>query len=252
MLTASGARRKAHMQLPKVVWTWLQRQADNSEALCRDDMIALLRRHVGLHSTSVMVDCGCGDGVFTSRVSKVARATRTVGIDVVPGNVALLAAQRIEGLVGDLDKGLPLGSASVDLVVATHVIEHLANTDALVSECFRVLRPGGHFLIATPNLAAFLNVLFLILGKQPTIAEVSDVALVGTWSPRAAQVARVGPAHRRIFTAAALAGLLEYYGFRCSEVKASGFLPLAGGVARMAARALPVYASNIIIMAAKL
>jgi SAM-dependent methyltransferase len=213
----------------------------------------LLRRFLHLDSNSgpVIVDCGCGDGKFTARLQKAVRATRTIGIDAVPDNVALLARQGIEGMVGDLDRGLPLEDASVDLVVASHVIEHVANTDILVKECFRVLRRGGHFLVATPNLAAFLNILFLILGKQPTIAEVSDVALVGTWSPRGTNVARVGPAHRRIFTRGALTGLLEYYGFKCVEAATSGFLPLPSGAARLAAKILPLYASNIIVVAAK-
>lgn len=239
------------MDLSKSIWAWLQRQADLSEALCRDDMIVLLRRHVNSDSAAVMVDCGCGDGRFTARVAQAIGATRTIGIDVVPDNVALLQAQGIEGLVGDLDWGLPLGSSSMDLVVASHLIEHVADTDTLVSDSYRVLRPGGHFLIATPNLAAFLNILFLILGKQPTIAEVSDVALVGTWSPRGGRVERTGPAHRRIFTAAALVGLLGFYGFRCKEAISSGFLPLSRWPARLTATLLPWYASNIVVLATK-
>jgi ubiquinone/menaquinone biosynthesis C-methylase UbiE len=239
------------MNLPKQVWTLLQQQADGSEALCRDDMIVLLGRHLDSNSASVMVDCGCGDGRFTARMARAVNAGRAIGIDVVPDNIALLEAQGIEGRVGDLDRGLPLEGKSADLVVASHVIEHVADTDMLVKECYRVLCPGGHLLIATPNLAAFLNVLFLVLGKQPTIAEVSDVALVGTWSPRAGGVARTGPAHRRIFTTGALTGLLEYYGFTCKEVLHSGFLPLAGGPARLMASMLPRYASNLIVLATK-
>jgi ubiquinone/menaquinone biosynthesis C-methylase UbiE len=239
------------MNLPEQVWALLQQQANRSEALCRDDMVALLGRHLDSSSASVIVDCGCGDGRFTVRMAKAVNAERTIGIDVVPNNIALLEAQGIEGRVGDLDHGLPLERKSADLVVASHVIEHVTDTDMLVKECYRVLRPGGHFLIATPNLAAFLNILFLMFGRQPTIAEVSDVALVGTWSPRAGRVARTGPAHRRIFTTKALTGLLEYYGFRCKEVLQSGFLPLAGGPARLMASVLPRYASNLIVLAAK-
>ncbi len=239
------------MKLPKQVWAWLQRQADGSEAHSHDDMVALLRRHIDSNSAPIMVDCGCGDGKFTARVSRMVSAARTIGVDVVPNNISLLEAQGIEGRMGDLDRGLPLEDTSVDLVMASHVIEHVADTDTFVKECYRVLRSGGHFLIATPNLAAFLNVLFLILGKQPTIAEVSDAALVGTWSPRSGRVARTGPAHRRIFTAPALIGLLEYYGFKCKEVLYSGFLPFVGMPARLMSTALPLYASNVIVLATK-
>lgn len=40
-----------------------------------------------------------------------------------------------------------------DLVLLTEVIEHLNddNLDAILNECYRILRPGGIFFITTPN-----------------------------------------------------------------------------------------------------
>jgi 2-polyprenyl-3-methyl-5-hydroxy-6-metoxy-1,4-benzoquinol methylase len=178
-------------------------------------------------------------------------ATLAVGIDVVPENVAAARSRGVHGVLGNLDRGFPLLAESVDMVVASHVIEHVSDTDTLVQECYRVLKPGGHIIMATPNLAAFTNIAFLILGKQPTIAEVSDVALVGTWSPRGSHVDRAGPAHRRIFTRGALTGLLDHYGFQCEKVVGSGFLPLPEPLAGAASRLLPRYASNITVRARK-
>ncbi|WP_226344711.1 class I SAM-dependent methyltransferase [Agilicoccus flavus] len=45
---------------------------------------------------------------------------------------------------------LPLADASLDLVVAFDVLEHLVDDDACVREVARVLRPGGAFLVAVP------------------------------------------------------------------------------------------------------
>ena len=236
------------MGLRKAIWDWLQKQADLSEASCRDAMLVLCQR---VSSLSTILDCGCSDGEFTARVAEAVKAARSVGIDVVPGQIAAARTRGIEGIVGSLDGGLPLANESVDVVVASHVIEHVANTDTLVKELYRVLKPDGYIIMATPNLAAFTNILFLILGKQPTIAEVSDVALVGTWSPRGSHVDRTGPAHRRIFTRGALKGLLQYSGFKGEKVVGSGFLPLPASVAKLAASLLPRYASNIIIGARK-
>ena len=49
---------------------------------------------------------------------------------------------------------LPLRDGSFDLVVLWQVLEHVLGPDAkqrLLAECLRVLRPGGHLLVETPN-----------------------------------------------------------------------------------------------------
>jgi len=53
----------------------------------------------------------------------------------------------------DLDaEGLALiPSASQDFVIACHVIEHVANPGRLVAEMVRVVKTGGHVIIAAPD-----------------------------------------------------------------------------------------------------
>ena len=50
---------------------------------------------------------------------------------------------------------LPVGDASVDVVVSAQTVEHLWDQDAFVAECARVLRPGGRLLVTTPNRRTF-------------------------------------------------------------------------------------------------
>src|SRR5262245_5855289 len=45
---------------------------------------------------------------------------------------------------------LPFGR-SFDSVVSFETIEHVADPERFVAECSRVLRPGGVFLVSTPN-----------------------------------------------------------------------------------------------------
>jgi SAM-dependent methyltransferase len=52
----------------------------------------------------------------------------------------------------DLTCGLPYPDASFDLVVMTEVIEHLDNHRAAIGELARVLKPGGHLILTTPNV----------------------------------------------------------------------------------------------------
>ena len=60
---------------------------------------------------------------------------RALGLDAVQGNFA-------DGL---------FTAASTDAVVASHTIEHLTDPGAFIREAYRVLRPGGMLVLATPN-----------------------------------------------------------------------------------------------------
>ncbi len=55
----------------------------------------------------------------------------------------------VTAIRGDATR-LPFSSSSLDLVVAYDVLEHIDEDAAVVQEVRRVLRPGGHFLIAVP------------------------------------------------------------------------------------------------------
>jgi O-antigen biosynthesis protein len=50
---------------------------------------------------------------------------------------------------------LPFPAASMDLIVAFEVIEHLPDQERLVRELARVLKPGGVVLISTPDKAVY-------------------------------------------------------------------------------------------------
>lgn len=58
----------------------------------------------------------------------------------------------------DLRRPLPVATDSVDLIYSEHFIEHVSHEHGLrlLSECHRVLRPGGVIRISTPDLTKLI------------------------------------------------------------------------------------------------
>lgn len=65
-----------------------------------------------------------------------------------------------ERLLADVCCGIPLSDQSVDMIISRHVMEHLPNAAAFVSESARLLRPDGcyvHFFSCRFALFSILN-----------------------------------------------------------------------------------------------
>ncbi|BDY30868.1 class I SAM-dependent methyltransferase [Mycolicibacterium mageritense] len=101
-----------------------------------------------------VLEAGCGEGYGADLIADV--ANRVIGLDYDEATVAHVRARypRVDIRHGNLAE-LPLEDASVDVVVNFQVIEHLWDQAQFVAECARVLRPGGIFLVSTPNRITF-------------------------------------------------------------------------------------------------
>jgi predicted SAM-dependent methyltransferase len=55
-------------------------------------------------------------------------------------------------VVRDIRKGLPFDDSSVDMLLASHFLEHLSIEEFMevMEECYRVLKPTGSFRIIVP------------------------------------------------------------------------------------------------------
>ncbi len=61
---------------------------------------------------------------------------------------------------------IPLDDGSVQLVSALEVIEHLLSPSHLLTEASRILAPGGHLLVTTPNVTRIGNIFKLLVGRS--------------------------------------------------------------------------------------
>ncbi|WP_030059720.1 MULTISPECIES: class I SAM-dependent methyltransferase [Streptomyces] len=94
----------------------------------------------------IVLDVGCGNGKFVSRLHKDRPDLRAVGMDISAGILADVAKPV---LVADA-QALPFADGSADAVLALHMLYHVGDIEAAIKELARALRPGG-VLIASTN-----------------------------------------------------------------------------------------------------
>lgn len=101
-----------------------------------------------------VLDIGCADGRALNWYKQVRSAkVETFGVDFDEKAVELAGKAGHTVYCGRFESAdIPVGF--FDLVVATHVIEHVADPKAFAKRAFDVLKPGGIFLIETPNIEA--------------------------------------------------------------------------------------------------
>jgi ubiquinone/menaquinone biosynthesis C-methylase UbiE len=107
------------------------------------------------------IDVGCGIGETTSALAKYwdLSPDRAVGLDIfqppsTPGNI-LFEQMQADELPAHI---LPM---SQDLAIVSMVLHHSPNPESLVSQIFKVLKPGAYLVVrehdATPELTNFLD-----------------------------------------------------------------------------------------------
>ena len=105
----------------------------------------------GLSTGDRALDLGCGDGTFTAVMAGA--GADVVGADVA--EAALVRARRrhseLDFQLVPIDAPLPFGDCRFDVIWASEVIEHVADTARWLSEVRRVLTPGGRLLLTTPS-----------------------------------------------------------------------------------------------------
>lgn len=123
------------------IWP-LYREMARGKSLTRVLMNRACRR-VALAGTGL--DLGAGDGAASyHRHFRMDPGTTIRALDLFP-RPGLVEAVDLEGR-------LPLSDESQDFLLLMNVLEHLYNYRQCLSECLRILRPGGRLIGAVPFL----------------------------------------------------------------------------------------------------
>jgi SAM-dependent methyltransferase len=104
-----------------------------------------------------VLDAGCATGALLEKLRD--RGWDCAGVDLSPAADYARAERGLDVRKAGLEESR-FPDAGFDLVLASHLIEHLNDPGAFVREAHRVLVPGGYFLVTTPNIAGFQARLF--------------------------------------------------------------------------------------------
>jgi SAM-dependent methyltransferase len=103
-----------------------------------------------LHPGLAVLEIGCGTGSLLHRL-------RSSGVDVVGVETNPVRIEESRRVYDDLPiekvsgSGLPFPDARFDVVLSFDVFEHIPDSDRHLAEVRRVLKPGGWYLLQTPN-----------------------------------------------------------------------------------------------------
>jgi ubiquinone/menaquinone biosynthesis C-methylase UbiE len=106
-----------------------------------------------------IVDLGCGPGVSTFEIARVRPRDRIIGLDFAGGmldearrreRTSGLPSGRIAWVRADAGR-LPMTDGSVDVLTGHSFLYLMPDRPRALSECIRVLAPGGRLALMEPN-----------------------------------------------------------------------------------------------------
>ena len=157
----------------------------------------------------MILDFGCGKGDFTHMASKYCNSAYGIDCSEIAIDKAKTDYSEIDFQIVEENSRFPYDNEVFDTILMIDVLEHILDTETLLEEVNRVLKPEGYLLITTSQLTRLK--LFGIALKA------FDKYFYPT-SP-----------HIRYFTRNTLASLLRQKGFEVSRYKKNrtyfGFIP---------------------------
>lgn len=116
--------------------------ANSHHYIVLSQLNAWLRQNAVPFSRGVLLDLGCGGQPYREMFS--ANVSRYIGADV-----AAAAGVSLD-VVLEPGEPVPLGDGAVDTVLSTQTLEHVYDLRRYLSECYRLLNPGGRLVMTAP------------------------------------------------------------------------------------------------------
>lgn len=143
---------------------------------------SLLRQAIGAETPSTVLDCGVGTGALSEALSKVLdRPFALTAVDVSPRMLAkaeeILRNTKARTVVCQANATeLPFTDNGFDMVMTSHMLEHISEPLAALREMVRVLKPGGR-LFACMTRRSFASVIIQLRWRTHRITNDEAVRL---------------------------------------------------------------------------
>lgn len=113
----------------------------------------LIKKFLQKRDSPNILEIGTGSGFFLEFIKEVYPAGSFSGVEYDERLIAETASRAPHAnLVQGNAEQFDLGHSKFDLIVSFQVIEHLYQPEAMVANVRSHLKPGGLFLVTTPNL----------------------------------------------------------------------------------------------------
>ena len=177
---------------------------NNQDIYNQNKLITIFESMKLLPKNGKVLDIGCFNGYFLDLLKD--KGYETYGVDASTSAVAQCVKNGHLAFEANLEESIPYEDNFFDAVTGLEIIEHLADTDTLINEIKRVLKPGGILIFSTPNFFSLSRRLMTLFGINPYF-EASF-----SFPPKMA-------GHLRFFTHNLLEGFLKNHNF---EINYSG------------------------------
>lgn len=110
---------------------------------------------LALKDTDRMLEIGCGNGYYLSLLNRLDFKLNLIGIDndkVALKNAKIYIKNKSVKLLYSDAESLPFPENNFDKIIMSEVIEHVENEERVLKEAYRVLKPGGIFVLTTCNI----------------------------------------------------------------------------------------------------
>lgn len=108
-----------------------------------------------LQNKEKILEVGCGNGYYLNLLNRLAFRLTLIGIDrderALIDARKLIRDDKVKLILTDANK-IPFKGNTFDKVIISEVIEHIENEQNVLSEIYRVLKPGGVMVLTTCNI----------------------------------------------------------------------------------------------------